>query len=239
MIYKIGICDDDAIHLKINRLYIDDFLKKNGYEGKIKEYQTYEKLMKAMEKEVFDILVLDIDLGEKEKNGITLAEQLFKQYPDVLLVFITGLKEFTAEAFKVEAMGYILKPVDQSRIDRILKKCVLQIQAREKEMEKKFLVVVENKIKQKIALDTIKRMQHQGRKTIILTKNREYAVNETISSLEERVKDSFLRVSQSDLVNKKVIKGIRKNAVVLEDGTVLTIGRTYRASVKSIYFGKE
>lgn len=239
LVYKIGICDDDMLYLKINRLHIEEFLKKNGYEGKVKAFQTYEKLMKAVEKETFHILVLDIDLGEKEKNGITLAEQFFKEYPDVLLVFVTGLKEFTAQAFEVEAMGYILKPVEQSKMNRILKRCVWQIQAREEELDKRFLVVVEDKIKQKIAFDRMDRIQRQGRKTIIFAKNREYAINETVSSLEERLTDAFLRVSQSDLVNKKFIKSIEKYGVQLKDGTILKIGRTYRNSVRSLYFGEE
>lgn len=239
MVYKIGICDDEDLHVRINGLYIQDFFEKNGYDGKIYGFRTYGNLMNAMEKEPFHILFLDIDLGEGEENGITLAKQIYEQYPDVLLVFVTGLKEFTAEAFEVEAMGYILKPVEQKKLERILRKCVLQIQAGQEEMEKYFLVVVENKIKQKILLDKISRIERKGRKSCILTEDREYCVNETISSLEERVQEKFLRISQSDLVNKKVIRGIEKNVVLLEDGTKLNIGRTYRKSVKTAYFWEE
>ena len=239
MIYKIGICDDEDLQVQVNRLYIQDCLRKYGYDGTIYGFHTYEKLIKAMEKDPFHILLLDIDLGEGKENGMTLAKQIYEEYPDVLLVFVTGLKEFTAEAFEVEAMGYIIKPVEPNKIERILRKCILQIQARQEEIEKNFLIVVENKIRQKILLDKIIRIERKGRKSSILTTNREYLVNETISSLEERLQDTFLRISQSDLVNKKLIRGIEKGVIVLTDGTRLTIGTTYKKSVKNAYFGEE
>lgn len=239
MVYKIGVCDDEALQVQVNRLYMKDFLDRNGYEGKISGFRSYEKLMKEMQKDPFHILFLDIDFGEGKTNGITLAKQIYEQYPDVLLVFITGFKEFTAEAFEVEAMGYIVKPVEPGKLERILRKCILQVQAGQEEVEKNFLVVVEKKIKQKILLDKIIRIERKGRKSCILTGDREYCVNETISSLEERMQEQFLRISQSDLVNKKLIQGIEKDVVVLPDETRLKIGTTYRKSVKKAYFGEE
>lgn len=238
MIYRIGICDDEKLHLKINRLYIEDFFRKHEYKNKITCFDTYEKLINAVKKECFHILFLDIDLGNHKNQGIDLAKEIFQQYPDVLLVFITGLKEFTQDAFEVEAMGYILKPIEQDKMERILKRCVLQIQAKETEMERNFLVVVQDKVKKKILLDTIYAIQHYGRKTVIRTVDKDYEINETITSLANRLPDSFLRINQSDLVNKKIIEHMEKDNVLLKNGTSLKIGRTYKKSVSKLYYGE-
>ena len=62
---------------------------------------------------------------------------------------------------------------------------------------------------------------------------------ETITSLYDRLKDNFLRINQSEIVNVKRIKEIQDNHVYLRTGEVFTIGRTFRRGVMEAYFGQK
>lgn len=101
MVYKIGICDDQKLHLKINELYIQEFIERYGYKAQITSFQTYTQIIEEVKKENFHILFLDIDLGKGtdcKENGIMLARKIFKENTDSIIVFITGHKEFAKEA---------------------------------------------------------------------------------------------------------------------------------------------
>lgn len=59
-----------------------------------------------------DIAFLDIEIGEL--NGIGLAKKCKEICPQVNIIFVTGYSEYTMEAFKLRASGYLLKPVRAS-----------------------------------------------------------------------------------------------------------------------------
>ncbi len=246
--YRIGICDDKKVEAHVAALYVKDYAKRQDYQCSVREFYSAEKMEKFLLKEELDIVLLDIDLnGDEESgrkglskdNGIDLARKIRSIYPDLVIVFITGHREFTAHAFDVEAMGYILKPIDPKRLDRILKKCILQVNALKSEEECAEIIVTEGNIKKKLKLFDIIRAERQQRKTKILTVEREYYVSETIANLEGQAGEKFLRISQSDLVNLNKVVGIEKRQIILRDGTYLNIGRTYMKRVREGYFGKK
>ena len=76
-------------------------------------------------------------------------------------------------------------------------------------------------------------------KSIIKTQNRNYQIYEPISSLCERIGNSFVRINQGEVVRISLIAGIRGNIVYLKNGMEMAIGRTYRKSVMETYFGKK
>ena len=243
--YKIGICDDKKVEAHVARLYVKDYASRHDYQCSVKEFYTAKDMEKYLQKEELDIIFLDIDLsGDEESgkaglssdNGIILARKLRKIYPDLVIVFITGHREFTAHAFDVEAIGYIMKPIEPKRLDSVLKKCILQVKALKSEEENGEIIITEENMKKKLKVSEIIRIERQQRKTKIITVEEEHYVIETIVKLEEQLNGKFLRVSQSDLVNPAKIVGIEKNKVQLRDGTRLNIGRTYLKKVKERYF---
>jgi two-component SAPR family response regulator len=56
-----------------------------------------------------DLALLDIDMPEI--NGLMLAEQLKRRYPDAAIIFLTAFTQYAVQAFKLRATGYLLKPV--------------------------------------------------------------------------------------------------------------------------------
>ncbi len=65
-----------------------------------------------------DVVFLDIEMPGK--NGLELAEDLLAVNPDILVVFATAYNQYAVEAFDLNALDYILKPISRERLDKTL-----------------------------------------------------------------------------------------------------------------------
>lgn len=235
MAYQIGLCDDEVYQLKVNNLFLREIAEKNNMDLECHGFANGMQLKKYLSCKQLDILFMDIDMGKE--SGIELATQLSHQYAEMTIVFVTGHKEFMEEAFEIDAMGYLVKPFEINRMERTLRKSILQVSAMRKNQNDREIVVTDENLKKKIQCRDIIYIQKQQYKSIIVTNAKEYHVYEPISSLYERIGEGFLRVNQSEVVNRDYIKGISGNTVQLRNKMEMPIGRTFRKELLRQYFG--
>lgn len=79
-----------------------------------------------------DIVFLDISLPEL--NGIELAEQLLEHKPYLCIVFVTGYHEYAVTAFELNAVDYIVKPVQIDRVAKTMERLRSRIASRPEEV---------------------------------------------------------------------------------------------------------
>ena len=211
MPYQIGLCDDENYQLKVNTLFLKEIASKNKYDLEYHEFTSGKQLRNYLETNNLDALFLDI---------------------------VTGHREFAVEAFEVDAVGYLVKPYDIKKMENVMKKVITQLEKSAHDQEVHEIVITEENIKKKIDCRDILYIQRQLTKSIIKTQNRNYQIYEPISSLCERIGNSFVRINQGEVVRISLIAGIRGNIVYLKNGMEMAIGRTYRKSVMETYFGK-
>lgn len=72
-----------------------------------------------------DVAFLDIEMPGL--SGIALAEQMVEVNPHLLIVFVTAFNQYAVEAFEMNALDYLLKPVDQKRLQKTLSRIEGQI----------------------------------------------------------------------------------------------------------------
>lgn len=235
MTYQIGLCDDELYQIKVNSLFLREIAEKNNMDLEYHGFANGTQLRKYLSSKPLDILFMDIDLGKE--SGIDLATQLSHQYPGMTIVFVTGHKEFMEEAFEIDAMGYLVKPFEIKRMERVLCRSILQVSAMRKTQSDRELVFTHENLKKKIPCRDIIYIQKQQYKSRIVTSKKEYHVYEPITSLYERIGEGFLRVNQSEIVNREYIKEIIGNIVQLRNKVEMSIGRTYRKELMKQYFG--
>lgn len=235
MAYQIGLCDDEVYQIKVNSLFLREIAEKNNMDLECHGFSSGKQLKKYLSCKQLDILFMDIDLGKE--SGIDLATQLSHQYPEMIIVFVTGHKEFMEEAFEIDAMGYLVKPFEIKRMESALRKSILQASAMRENHNEREIIVTDENLKKKIQCRDIIYIQKQQYKSIIVTREKEYHVYESITSLYERIGEGFLRVNQSEVVNRDYIKGISGNIVQLKNKIEMSIGRTYRKELMKQYFG--
>ena len=238
MAYQIGICDDEEYQIKLNGLYLKELASQRKWDMEYHGFKNGSQVLKYLAVKHLDILFLDIDLGESE-SGIQLAAQLANKYPQLVVIFVTGHREFAGEAFEVEALGYLVKPYDIKKMESILRKALLQVSAIQQQEDTREIVITDENIKKKINTKEIIYIQRQISRSVIYTDRKCYTVYETITSLCERLGEGFLRINQGEVANIKEISEIRGNIVYLKNGMEMSIGRTYRKDVVAKYYGTD
>lgn len=98
--------------------FLERQLHKHSQIEVIAKYCYFDiKINKDILNEI-NIVFLDIDMPNI--NGLELAEQLLEINPDLFIVFVTAFNEYAVQAFELNALDYILKPVDQKRLKKTL-----------------------------------------------------------------------------------------------------------------------
>ena len=100
------LCVDDALPI------MEDTVAMCRQLPEVQEVTGFTRPREALEwlkNHTIDLALLDIDMPEI--NGLMLAEQLKRRYPDAAVIFLTAFPQYAVQAFKLRATGYLLKPV--------------------------------------------------------------------------------------------------------------------------------
>lgn len=110
------IVDDEIPVLNLLKI----FLEKTKQINIIETFSNPNAALKNIPHIKPDIVFLDIEMPEI--NGLELANKLLEFDDNLMVVFITGYNQYAVEAFEVNALDYILKPVNLSRIEKCISK---------------------------------------------------------------------------------------------------------------------
>ena len=173
-----------------------------------------------------DVVLLDIRMPAID--GLEVARHVARLKPHApAVVFITAHDEFALEAFEVEAIDYLLKPVRASRLHDAL----LRVQKRLENavvspselaeslarasavanLKRKHLTVIERgKLLLVPVLDVIY-FKAEMKYVTVRTREREYVIEEALNTLEQEFSDFFVRIHRNSLVAKQAIAGLEKS----------------------------
>ena len=130
MYYQIAICDDS----KIDTQYITNFVKCWAQEANISVHidafpSAEVFLFHYEEKKDYDILLLDVEMGAMD--GVTLAKTLRKENDTIQIVFLTGYSDYISEGYEVDALHYLLKPVQKEKLFSVLYRALDKVKKNE------------------------------------------------------------------------------------------------------------
>lgn len=114
----------------MNVVLIDDEQNALDYlEDLLSEYENIQVVGKYLNptigienilKNDVDLVFLDINMPNV--SGMDVAAELKENNPDMFIVFVTAYNEYALNAFEVDAIDYLMKPVLQERLDKTLTK---------------------------------------------------------------------------------------------------------------------
>lgn len=158
-----------------------------------------------------DVIFLDIDMPEV--SGIYLAEQIMTKYPDLKIIFVTAFNKYAIDAFELNAVDYILKPITYDRLKKSLARIhtgnhtnrpggnLSSVGEYYDETVKKIFVYEEDDIIL-LSYQNIYYLEALNKSVKIRTKDRFYLVNQPINYFESKLKSlNFFRCHRSYLVN--------------------------------------
>ena len=126
------------------------------------------------------------------------------------------------EAYDVEAFQYLLKPVDEGKLKRVLQKAVLKTESRSQE----FIILSRDRQKKKLFLDDIYYFEIKGRMVDVHGPEGIFTYYEQIGTLENRLREKgFFRCHKSYLINLKYVERYNRQEVILENGKKIVIAK--------------
>jgi len=99
---------------------IGDLAEGTGLIHVIKKYNNPLKVLAEITETLPDIAFIDIEMPEID--GITLAERLLEIKPDIIIAFITSWNKYAVQAFEINAIDYIMKPIKPERFQQMVDK---------------------------------------------------------------------------------------------------------------------
>lgn len=120
---QIAICDNNLECRNSVYTYVKYYSEINNLDTAIFVFEDGGSLLE--EKTTFDILFLDIELGDV--NGITVAERILKSSPNTIVIIITNYRKYLDAAMDVNVLRFIDKPITQERITSALEKAIDEI----------------------------------------------------------------------------------------------------------------
>lgn len=216
---KIAICDDEQLQTEHLKAATEQWSICAGHTTDICTFSSAEEFLFAYEDDKsFDILLLDVEM--RELSGIALAKKIRVENKRSEIIFITSHFEFFGEGYEVDALHYLIKPVEQEKLSSVLSKAVEKLAVQPPSV----VLSVEGETV-KLYEEEILYVESMLHYLSIVTKDREYKLKEKISAFEERLSDDFYRIHRSYLVSLKHVIRISRASVTLSNGVELPLAR--------------
>ncbi len=103
---------------------LSEMLKKHQNVEIVGSYTDPLIALKEIEDTNPDVIFLDIEMGDV--NGIEMGESFTNEKPDVYIIFVTAYSDYAIEAFELNAIDYLLKPVLPSRLEKAISRISLK-----------------------------------------------------------------------------------------------------------------
>lgn len=215
---KFAICDDNSIDSNYVYELVKKWSNENKYQVDIETFSSAESfLFHYIDNKDYDVLLLDIEM--KKMDGVSLAREIRKTNKNVQIIFITGYSEYIAEGYDVEALNYLMKPLNKEKLYEVLNKAVIKIIQNEKHL---ILNTFDETIR--ISLHDIIYIDVDRNYTTIHS-NKNYTIKMTLADIEKELDERFFRISRSIIVNLKYINRVTKSDVYLTNGSILPLPR--------------
>jgi DNA-binding LytR/AlgR family response regulator len=222
---KCVIIDDEPLAIDV----IAGHIAQTPFMCLTQKFTHSVKAFEYLSENRIDILFIDIQMPDL--SGIELVRNL--EYKPAI-IFTTAFDKYAMDGFKVEAVDYLLKPVDYPEFLKAAEKAKQWILVKNKVLniksDKEFLFIKSEYKLIRIELNTIKYIEGMSEYVRI---HREQAKSImsllTLKSLEEQLpEDQFMRVHKSYIVNLKKITEIESNVIVCGDGITIPVSKLYK-----------
>jgi two-component system response regulator AlgR len=194
-----------------------------------------------------DIDILFIDINMPIMNGLDAVRSIDASVEnDPAVVFCTAYDEYAIDAFRTNAIAYLLKPFDVQELRAVLQKATrvsrLQLgQLRDAQTLEKSLTVHSRGILQSIPVSEIVYFYSNDKNVFAVFKSgSEVLVDKTLIQLEEQFEDDLVRIHRGYLVNRRQLSKLfrDKNQSKIELVSLtksLVVSRRHLAHVKQCF----
>ncbi len=221
MPYRCLIIDDEALARELLETYLaelDDFEWVASCEDALAARQV-------LQQEKIDLLFLDIEMPVLKGTAFMRG---LNDPPKV--IFTTAYRDYAIEGFDLNAVDYLLKPIEFDRFFAAIQKFSAIVQPNTHQSGPAFIYVQRNKKYIKLPLADIRYIESLKDYILIHLEQEQLKLKYSISAFQEKLDQRFLRVHRSFLVNTDKVTAFTKQDVEIGKKEI-PIGDFYKATV--------
>lgn len=231
MMLKCLAIDDEPLARKKMAAYIE----KTPFLELVDICESALEALNIIQNQEIDLLFLDINMPDF--NGMDFAKSLDKA-PGI--IFTTAYSEYAIEGYKVDAIDYLLKPIDYPDFLKSANKAHHNLSKKspaseELSLKEDFLFIKSEHKIIKINLQDITYMESMREYVRIhLQHSSPLMTLISMKKLQESIpSDTFMRVHRSFIVNLNSINTIERNRIVFNEKTYIPVSEQYREAFRA------
>ncbi|MDO4292677.1 MAG: LytTR family DNA-binding domain-containing protein [Eubacteriales bacterium] len=184
-------------------------------------------LLELAEGKYYDLFFLDVEMPGK--NGLEVAREIQRYYPNPVIVYVTDHISYAPEAYEVNAYRYIPKELMERKLPEALGAIVPQIER----LDQASYVSEYGGKGIRILYRDFYYVEKDGKYSKIVYRGGVYRERKTLQDIYGQLKgDNFLYLDKSCIVNIYHICSFEKDRVILRDGMELRVSRQRRQAVR-------
>ncbi len=216
---RIAIVDDDKKTNEMIRQYVGQYATESGKRIETTCFYDGDEIVQNYKLE-YDVILMDIEM--KFVDGLSAAKEIRAVDPDVVIIFITNMANYAIQGYEVNALDYVLKPLNYFSFSEKLNRAIERMDKH----DKNYITITIDRGLKKVDVSQIRYIESQGHKIIFHLAGKEYLTyNVTMKELEEKLaKHHFYRCNKGYLVNLEYVEGIEDGCAIIE-GEQIQISR--------------
>jgi len=194
------------------------------------EAKTGREALEALNRQKIDVVLLDIRMPDMD--GLEAARHIAGMPEPPAIIFTTAFDAYALNAFEVNAIDYLLKPIRLERLLTALRKTgahppisAAALQAAANQPRRHLSVHERGKI-HLVPMADVLYLRAELKFVTVRTAGREYLVEESLTTLETEFAQQFVRIHRNCLVARNAIAGFERNADEAESGWAVVVKAT-------------
>ncbi len=171
-----------------------------------------KQAMSALKLGTFDVVLLDIRMPGID--GMTLAKTIAAMPQPPAVVFVTAHSEHAVQAFELEAIDYLTKPVRLERLQQTLQKVERHLQSArglDADLAEEVLIIQDRGRTERIPLSEVLYLKAELKYITVRTALRSYILDGSLSELEERHAHWFMRIHRNALIARRAVRALERH----------------------------
>ena len=207
---QVLIVDDEALARARMRTLLGQLLVPVVVQG---EAGNAVQAMEILQGQCVNVVLLDVHMPGTD--GLSLAQCLRGLEHPPALIFVTAHAQHAVQAFELEAVDYLTKPVRLERLQVALQKAQRFLCAEENIQttnERQEVVIIQERGRtERIALHEVLYFKAELKYITVRTATRSYILDASLNELEERYREQYVRIHRNALIARRAVQALQKH----------------------------